>query len=187
MNKEVVTIGSAVLAGAITRGATGMLLNSSNNTVKMGVNFAGCAGFGFLATKVSGSDTKAAALRGAAIGSSVAHGLLFIGNAFSTEKLAAKLANPSKVNTFLAKAAGLNGYDQEGLAGYIDAYGNYQEDGLAGYIDAGGNYIEDGLNSYDEDDYFDEEDGLNAYDEDDYDEEEGLNAAMVDEYGNIII
>lgn len=146
MNKEVVTIGAAVLAGAITRGATGMLLDTADNTVKMGVNFAGCAGFGFLATKVSGTDTKAAALRGAAIGSSIAHGLQLIGNIFSTEKLATKLQTVSKVNTFLSKAAGLS-CPAEGLAGYIDAEGNYHEEGLAGYIDANGNFIEDGLNA----------------------------------------
>ena len=174
MNKEVVTIGVAVLAGAITRGATGMLLDTAENTTKMGVNFAGCAGFGFLATKVSGADTKAAALRGAAIGSSIAHGLLFMGNVFSTEKLAAKLANPSKINTFLAKAAGLNSPEQ-GLAGYIDADGNYHEDGLAGYIDADGNFIEDGMNAYDPE--------LLEYEAE---ENEGLQAT-VDMNGNIII
>jgi hypothetical protein len=156
MNKEVVTIGTAVLAGAITRGATGMLLDTADNTVKMGVNFVGCAGFGFLATKVTGTDTKAAALRGSAIGSAVAHGLQLIGNIFSTETIAAKISavdattgTVSKFNNFLSKAAGLS-CPAEGLAGYIDANGNYHEDGLAGYIDAQGNFIEDGLSaSYD--------------------------------------
>lgn len=152
MNKEVVTIGVAVLAGAITRGATGMLLDTAENTTKMGVNLVGCAGFGYLATKVSGTDTKAAALRGGAIGSSIAHGLQLISNIFSTEKIAAKITavdetgSVSKLNSFLAKAAGLS-MPAEGLAGYIDAEGNYHEVGLAGYIDADGNFHEDGLNA----------------------------------------
>ena len=176
MNKEVVTIGTAVLAGAITRGATGMLLDTAENTTKMGVNFAGCGLFGFLATKVSGTDTKAAALRGAAIGSSIAHGLQLIGNIFSTEMVQAKIATVSKVNTFLTKAAGLSS-PADGLAGYIDADGNYHEDGLAGYIDAQGNFIEDGLNA--------DAPELVAYEE--YQaENEGLQGS-IDADGNIII
>lgn len=178
MNKEVVTIGVAVLSGAITRGATGMLLDTADNTVKMGVNFAGCAGFGLLATKVSGTDTKAAALRGGAIGASIAHGLQFISNVFSTEKLASKLATSSKINTFLSKAAGLS-CPAEGLAGYIDANGNYHEDGLAGYIDANGNFIEDGLNA---EVNTPELVAYEAYQA----ENEGL-AGIVDAQGNIII
>lgn len=184
MNKEVVTIGTAVLAGAITRGATGMLLDTAENTTKMGVNFVGCAGFGYLATRVTGTDTKAAALRGAAIGTSIASGLQLIGNIFSTEKLAAKISavdattgTVSKLNNFLAKAAGLSS-PAEGLAGYIDADGNYHEDGLAGYIDANGNFVEDGLNAY-------EQPELVAYEE--YQaQNEGLQA-YVDENGNYII
>lgn len=178
MNKEVVTIGVAVLAGAITRGATGMLLDTAENTTKMGVNALGCAGFGYIATRVTGTDAKAAALRGGAIGSSIAHGLQLIGNIFSTEKLAAKLQTASKVNTFLAKAAGLSS-PADGLAGFLDADGNYHEDGLAGYIDANGNFIEDGLNA----DVYQPE--LVAYEE--YQAaNEGLQGS-IDADGNIII
>lgn len=176
MNKEVVTISAAVLAGAIARGATGMLLDTAENTIKMGVNLLGCAGFGFLATKVTGADTKAAALRGGAIGASIAHGLQFITNIASTEKAQEKLAVTSKLNTFLSKAAGLNN-TSEGLAGYIDAYGNYHEDGLNGYIDAQGNFIEDGLNAGEP-----ELIGYEAYQQ----ENEGLQAS-IDANGNIII
>lgn len=177
MNKEVVTIGVAVLSGAIARGATGMLLDTAENTTKMGVNFAGCAGFGYLATRVTGTDTKAAALRGGAIGASIAHGLQFIGNVFSTDKLATKLQTSSKVNTFLAKAAGLSS-PSEGLAGYIDAEGNYHEEGLAGYIDAQGNFIEDGLNA----DYNPEMLEYEQYQS----ENEGLQA-FIDLNGNILV
>lgn len=147
MNKEVVTIGVAVLSGAITRGGTGMLLDTAENTTKMGVNFIGCAGFGYLATRVTGVDTKAAALRGAAIGASIAHGLQFIGNIVSTEMVQGKLVAESKATKFLNKAAGLNS-PTEGLSGWLDEQGNYHEDGLNGYIDANGNFIEDGLNAY---------------------------------------
>jgi hypothetical protein len=116
------------------------------------------------------------------MGSSVAHGLLFIGNVLSTDKMVAKLANPSSVNTFLAKAAGLNGHDQDGLAGYIDAHGNYHEDGLAGYIDENGDYIEDSLAGYIDKngDYI--EDGLAGYIQGD----EALQAG-IDMNGNIVI
>lgn len=179
MNKEVVTIGAAVLMGAITRGGTGMLLDTAENTTKMAVNFLGCAGFGFLATKVSGVDTKAAALRGGAIGSSIALGLQFITAIASTEKAQEKLATTSKLNTFLSKAAGLNS-SSEGLAGYIDADGNYHEAGLNGYIDAQGNFIEDGLNASDF-----EDNELIGYEE--YQEETDGLQASIDEYGNIVI
>ena len=190
MNKEVVTIGVAVLAGAITRGATGMLLDTAENTTKIGVNLAGCVGFGYLATKVNGSDTKAAALRGGAIGSAIAHGLLFIGNVVKTDSISAKLATDSKVNTFFKKAAGLNS-SSEGLQGYIDQQGNYYEDGLNGYIDQQGNYYEDGLNGYIDASGNFIEDGLNADPEligyEAYQEEnEGLQAA-IDMSGNIIM
>lgn len=176
MNKEVVTIGVAVLAGAITRGATGMLLDTAENTTQMGVNFAGCVGFGFLATKVSGTGTKAAALRGGAIGSAIAHGLQFIGNVLNTEMVSGKLTEGSKLATFVSKAAGL-GCPSEGLAGYIDAEGNYHEDGLNGYIDANGNFIEDGLNAI--------EPELIGYEE--YQEETPGLQASIDENGNIVI
>jgi len=179
MNKEVVTISIAVLAGAVTRGATGMLLDTAENTTKMGVNLVGCAGFGYLATKVVGTDTKAAALRGAAIGTSIAHGLQLIGNIVSTEMVQRKLTPESKVSKFVNKSAGLN-CDLEGLAGYIDAEGNYHEDGLAGYIDAAGNFIEDGLNAgTDEPELI----GYEGYQQ----ENEGLQAAAIDMDGNIII
>jgi hypothetical protein len=179
MNKEVVTIGTAVLSGAITRGATGMLLSTADNTVKMGANFAGCAGFGFLATKVTGTDTKAAALRGSAIGASIAHGLQLIGNIVATDFVQGKLTADSKASKFLNSAAGLAG-STEGLAGYIDAQGNYHEDGLAGYIDANGNFIEDGLNAY-------QDDAPELLEYEAYQEgNEGLQA-LVDENGNWII
>jgi surface antigen len=176
MNKELVTISTAVLAGAIARGATGMLLDTAENTTKMGVNLLGCAGFGFLATKVTGADTKAAALRGGAIGASIAHGLQFITNIALTEKAQQKLDTTSKLNTFLSKAAGLSS-SVEGLAGYIDAHGNYHEDGLNGYIDAQGNFIEDGLNAGEP-----ELIGYESYQE----ENEGLQAS-IDANGKLII
>ena len=144
----------------------------------MAVNFAGCAGFGYLATKVSGTDTKAAALRGGAIGSAIAHGLQFIGNVVATEAVKGKLTADNALHKFIAKSAGLN-CNPEGLAGYIDEQGNYHEAGLNGYIDANGNFIEDGLNA--------NEPELVAY-EAYQDENEGLQAQItIDAEGNLVM
>ena len=212
MKQEVITISSAVVVGALSRGLTGTLTETSSNTVKGVVNGAVAVGAGFLAVKVKGSDTKSSLLRGSAIGVSIAHGLELVKNVFSSEKIASKLNPETVMGRFMQKAAGLSGA-VNGLNGYIDAYGNYHEDGLGGYIDANGNYVEDGLNGYDDEDglsgYFDEagnyhedglggyidangnyvEDGLGLYDEDGlgaYDDEDGL-GAYIDENGNYIL
>lgn len=211
MKQELITISSAVVVGALSRGLTGTMTETSSNTVKGVVNGAVAVGAGFLAVKVKGSDTKSSLLRGSAIGVSIAHGLELVKNVFSSEKIASKLNPETAMGRFMQKAAGLSGA-VNGLNGYIDAYGNYHEDGLGGYIDANGNYIEDGLNGYDEDGlngYFDEagnyhedglggyidangnyvEDGLNGYDDDGlgaYDDEDGL-GAYIDENGNYIL
>jgi hypothetical protein len=211
MKQELITISSAVVVGALSRGLTGTMTETSSNTVKGVVNGAVAVGAGFLAVKVKGSDTKSSLLRGSAIGVSIAHGLELVKNVFSSEKIASKLNPETAMGRFMQKAAGLSGA-VNGLNGYIDAYGNYHEDGLGGYIDANGNYVEDGLNGYDEDGlngYFDEagnyhedglggyidangnyvEDGLNGYDDDGlgaYDDEDGL-GAYIDENGNYIL
>ncbi len=211
MKQELITISSAVVVGALSRGLTGTMTETSSNTVKGVVNGAVAVGAGFLAVKVKGSDTKSSLLRGSAIGVSIAHGLELVKNVFSSEKIASKLNPETAMGRFMQKAAGLSGA-VNGLNGYIDAYGNYHEDGLGGYIDANGNYVEDGLNGYDEDGlngYFDEagnyhedglggyidangnyvEDGLNGYDDEDglglYDDD-GL-GAYIDENGNYIL
>lgn len=211
MKQELITISSAVVVGALSRGLTGTMTETSSNTVKGVVNGAVAVGAGFLAVKVKGSDTKSSLLRGSAIGVSIAHGLELVKNVFSSEKIASKLNPESAMGRFMQKAAGLSGA-VNGLNGYIDAYGNYHEDGLGGYIDVNGNYIEDGLNGYDEDGlngYYDEagnyhedglggyidangnyvEDGLGLYDDDGlgaYDDDEGL-GAYIDENGNYML
>lgn len=213
MKQELITISSAVAVGALSRGLTGTMTETSSNTVKSVVNGAVAVGAGFLAVKVKGSDTKSSLLRGSAIGVSIAHGLELVKNVFSSEKIASKLNPETAMGRFMQKAAGLSGA-VNGLNGYVDAYGNYHEDGLGGYIDANGNYIEDGLNGYDDEDglngYFDEagnyhedglggyidangnyvEDGLNGYDDEDglglYEDEDGL-GAYIDENGNYIL
>jgi hypothetical protein len=169
MKQELITISSAVVVGALSRGLTGTMTETSSNTVKGVVNGAVAIGAGFLAVKVNGSDTKSSLLRGSAIGVSIAHGLELVKNVFSSEKIASKLNPETTIGRFMQKTAGLSGA-VNGLSGYIDAYGNYHEDGLGGYIDINGNYVENGLNAY-------EGDGLGGY------EEEGLNGYF-DDAGN---
>lgn len=199
MKQELITISSAVVVGALSRGLTGTMTEKSSNTVKGVVNGFVAVGAGFLAIKVNGNDTKSSLMRGSAIGVSIAHGLELVKNIFSSEKIAAKLNPEATMGRFLQKAAGLSGA-VNALNGYIDAYGNYHEDGLGGYIDINGNYVENGLHGYDEEGlagYIDsngnyienglgvseeglagsENDGLGAY------EDEGLGAYM-DENGN---
>lgn len=168
MKQELITISSAVVVGALSRGLTGTMTETSSNTVKGVVNGAVAFGAGFLAVKVNGSDTKSSLLRGSAIGVSIAHGLELVKNIFSSDKIASRLNPESTIGRFMQKTAGLSGA-VNGLQGYIDTYGNYHEDGLGGYIDINGNYVENGLNAH-------EVDGLGAY-------EEGLNGYF-DEAGN---
>lgn len=180
MKQELITISSAVVVGALSRGLTGTMTEASSNTVKGVVNGAVAVGAGFLAVKVKGSDSKSSLLRGSAIGVSIAHGLELVKNVLSSEKIASKLNPETTIGRFIQKAGGLSGA-VNGLNGYIDEYGNYREDGLGGYIDINGNYVEEGLNGYDED-------GLGLYDEGlgAYEDEDGL-AAYIDENGNYIL
>ena len=157
MKQELITISSAVVVGALSRGLTGTMTETSSNTVKGVVNGVVAVGAGFLAVKVNGSDTKSSLLRGSAIGVSIAHGLELVTNIFSSEKIAAKLNPETTIGRFMQKTAGLSGA-VNGLQGYIDAYGNYHEDGLGGYIDINGNYVENGLNAH-------EGSGLGAYED----------------------
>ena len=195
MKQELITISSAVAVGALSRGLTGTMTETSSNTVKGVVNGVVAVGAGFLAVKVKGSDSKSSLMRGSAIGVSIAHGLELVKNIFSSEKIASKLSSDSAMGRFMQKAAGLSGA-VNGLNGYIDGYGNYHEDGLGGYIDVNGNYVEEGLSGYEEDGlngYYDEagnyiEDGLGAYEDEDglgvY--EDGL-GAYIDEDGNYMM
>jgi hypothetical protein len=198
MKQELITISSAVAVGALSRGLTGTMTETSSNTVKGVVNGVVAFGAGFLAVKVKGSDSKSSLMRGSAIGVSIAHGLEVVKNIFSSEKIASKLSSETAIGRFMQKAVGLSGA-VNGLNGYIDGYGNYHEDGLGGYIDVNGNYVEDGLGGYNEQDglngYYDEagnyiEDGLGAYDDEDglgaYEDEDGL-GAYIDENGNYIL
>ncbi|MFZ4680294.1 MAG: hypothetical protein ACOYLP_09020 [Flavobacterium sp.] len=191
-----------MVIGALSRGLTGTITEKSSNTVKGVVNGAVAMGAGFLAIKVSGSDTKSSLIRGSAIGVSIAHGLELVKNIFSSENIAAKLNPEATMGRFIQKAAGLSGA-VNALNGYIDAYGNYHEDGLGGYIDVNGNYIENGLHGHEDEGlggYIDangnyvetglggseqglgvsDSDGLGAY------EDDGLGAYM-DENGNYVL
>lgn len=198
MKQELITISSAVAVGALSRGLTGTMTETSSNTVKGVVNGVVAVGAGFLAVKVKGSDSKSSLMRGSAIGVSIAHGLEVVKNIFLSEKIASKLSSETAVGRFMQKAVGLSGA-VNGLNGYIDGYGNYHEDGLGGYIDVNGNYVEDGLGGYNEQDglngYYDEagnyiEDGLSGYEDEDglgaYEDEDGL-GAYIDENGNYIL
>lgn len=194
MKQELITISSAVAVGALSRGLTGTMTETSSNTVKGVVNGVVALGAGFMAVKVKGSDSKSSLLRGSAIGVSIAHGLELIKNVASSEKIASKLNPETTVGRFLQKAAGLSGA-VNGLNGYIDAYGNYREDGLGGYVDVNGNYIQDGLSAYDEEGlagYIDQngnytDGGLSGFDD------EGLSGyddglgAYIDSNGNYIL
>jgi hypothetical protein len=188
MKKEVIQIGSGVLAGALSRGLTGTMLEKSSNTVKTAVSGVLCVGMGFAATKVTGTGTKADFLRGAALGVSIAQGFEVVKSVFSNEKIASKLNSETASGRFLQKATGLSGA-VNGLNGYTDVDGNYHEDGLGGYIDPYGNLIEDGLGAYEIEDGlagFDDEDGLGGFDDEDglgaYEIEDGL-AGFDDEDG----
>ena len=189
MKKEIIQIGSGVLAGALSKGVTGTMLKKSSNTVKIGVSGLLCVGMAYASTKVKGNDTKADFLRGATLGVSVAQGLELVKNVFASDSIASKLSSESASGRFIQKAVGLSGA-VNGLNGYIDANGNYQEDGLGGYIDANGNLIEDGLSSYEIEDglgAYETEDGLGVYETEDglggYEDEDGLGA--YDEYDQI--
>lgn len=195
MKNEAITIGSAVLGGALSRGLVSVAVKDEATPMTKGiVNGVLCIGAAFGAMKVSGNDTKANVLRGAALGVSIAQGLDMLKNIFSSEKLSAKVAS----NKFLSRSLGLSAPATIGLGGYIDAEGNYREEGLNGYIDAYGNYVEEGLSGYYDEDgnyienglagYIDEDgnyvEGLGYSDED----EDGLNGyAEIDEYGNVLI
>ncbi len=204
MKQELITISSAVAVGALSRGLTGTMTETSSNTVKGVVNGVVAVGAGFLAVKVKGSDSKSSLMRGSAIGVSIAHGLELVKNIFSSEKIASKLSADTTMGRFMQKAAGLSGA-VNGLNGYIDAYGNYHEDGLGGYIDVNGNYVENGLSGIDDEDglngYYDEagnyhEDGLGGYIDASgnyfedglgaYEDEDGL-GAYIDADGNYIM
>jgi hypothetical protein len=183
MNKQFVTISSAIASGALSKGATGSLMENSSNTTKLGVSLVLALGAGFLSSKVTGDDTKAQVMKGAAIGVCVVQGLEVLKFAFSSPSMQSRIAS----NRFLSKTVGLSG-----LSGYLDNDGNYREDGMNGYIDPNGNYIEDGMNAMEG--YYDEngnyiEDGMNAmegyYDEYGNYHEDGMNG-YIDPNGNYI-
>lgn len=176
MKQEIITISSAVVLGALSRGLTGTMTESSSNTVRGVVNAGVAIGAGVLAVRVKGTDSKSAFLRGSALGVSIAHGLEVIKNIASSPKFSAKLDPSTKMGRFLQKSAGLSGA-VNGLDGFVDAYGNYREDGLGGYIDSNGNYIQDQLNGYIDANGVYREDGLGAIQDDSL-------AGYIDENGN---
>jgi hypothetical protein len=166
MNKEVVTIGGAVLGGMVSNGV-GSLLPQSESPI-MNVVLAGASAFG--ATKVSGSSTKDNALRGALMGSAVVQALIAV-KKISTKSLDAKLAGTSKPTMFMRGAVGLGCPDENGglhgaLMGADGEVYEYDESGLHGtFMDENGNVFEqaDGLHGVEEDIY-----GLQGVEEDIY-------------------
>ncbi|MBY0485933.1 MAG: hypothetical protein K2P85_01880 [Flavobacteriaceae bacterium] len=164
MNKKGLAIGTAVVAGATSRGLTGLITTST--PVKIGINVILAGLGGYVAFTTSGNTNKSAMMGGAGLGVAVAQGLEAVKGVFSLESVASKINPTSKWGQFLQKAGGLSGASG-GLNGYFDALGNYHEDGLGGYIDPAGNYVQDGLNGYDDDGLgVYEDDGLNGYDDD---------------------
>ena len=155
MKQEAITITTAIFAGAVAKGATGYFLAEQSNNVQLGVNTLGALGFGFLAIKTKGNDTKASLIRGSAVGTCIAHGLGALKNVFATEPVK-KLVGDNK---FMQSVAGLNAPAGE-AQGFLDEYGNYTEDGWDGYVDPQGNYVmykNEGINAYvEEQEYLEE-------------------------------
>ncbi len=177
MNKTVLTVGSAVLGGAVSKGITGML--EVSNPVKIIMSLVLCAGSGYLASQVKGTDTKASLLQGAYMGIAITQGLETVKAVASIDAIANKLNPETKFGKFAQKSLGLSGAYGMLNSGYTDNDGNYHDDSLAGYLSAGGDVVAygDALNGT----YFDENgnqvsDGLNANFED-----EALNADYEDE------
>lgn len=176
--KKVITISSAVVGGAVSRGLTGMV--EASTPVKIGVNLGMAVFGGWLAYSTKGTSTKDAIIGGAGLGVAVAQGLEAVKNIFKTDSLNKKLNPETKTGRFLQRMAGLSGADG-GLNGYFDQAGNYHEDGLGGYIDTEGNFVQtQGLNAYnDEGLYGAEDEGLYASEDEGlyaYEDEEGLYA-----------
>ena len=178
MNKKVITIGSAVVAGATSRGLTGLIPLSGFAKIALHLAIAGAGGY--VAFTTTGNTTKSAMIGGSGLGVAVAQGLEAVKGVFSLESVSKKINPESKWGQFLQKAGGLSGA-YGGLNGYFDQDGNYHEDGLGGYIDSAGNYVpEDGLGVYEEEGLngFDDEDGLGLYEDEDvlglYEDEDGL-------------
>ena len=141
MNKTAVTVGSAVFGGAVSKGLTGMI--EVSNPVKIVMSLVLCAGSGYLASQVSGNDTKASALQGAYMGAAVAQGLEAFKAIASTPAISDRLSPDTTFGKFAQKSLGLSGM-ANGLNGFVDNDGNYHDDNLAGYISGDGN-----LNAYD--------------------------------------
>jgi hypothetical protein len=177
MNKEVVTIGGAVLGGMVSNGV-GTLLPQSDSPI-MNVVIAGASAFG--AIKVSGSSTKDNVLRGALMGSAVVQALIAV-KKISSKSLDSKLSGTGKPTQFMRGAVGLGCPDENGLHGALmGADGNvyeYDEGGLHGtFMDEHGNVFEqaaDGLHGVEEDIY-----GLQGVEEEIY----GLQGAEEELYG----
>ena len=185
--KIALTVGTAVIAGAVSKGLTGMI--ETGSTVKIGINLALCAGAAYLASTVKGSDNKAAAVQGAYMGVAVTQGLEAVKGVANTPSINKRLSGDSAISKFAQSATGLSGMAGE-INGYFDEYGNYHDNDLNGYIGAGGeinayneqgNWIPETLNAVEVDfnelNAYEEEEELHAYEEEElhaYEEEEEL-------------
>ncbi|PWA09521.1 hypothetical protein [Flavobacterium laiguense] len=156
MNKEVVTIGGAVLGGMVSNGVSTLLPQNPNSGFINAV-IAGVSVFG--ATKVSGTGTKENLLRGALMGSALAQVSIILKKA-GTKYYAQKPEATSKADLFTKGVLGLGCPDEGGLhGGLMGADGNvyeYDESGLHGtFMDENGNVFEqaDGLHGAEEEIY----------------------------------
>jgi hypothetical protein len=208
MNKTALTVASAVVAGSISKGLTGMITVS--NPVKIALSFGLCAGTAYLATQVKGTDDKAVALQGAYMGVAVVQALEGVKAIAGTPAIADRLNPETTYGKFMQRTLGLSGA-AGGVNGYWDADGNYHDEALNGYIDNAGNlnayaqlgepelnggyydetgaFVTDGLNGLEmENEALNAyEDELNGYEDDELNayEEDELNAYEEDELNGV--
>lgn len=142
MNKVVVTVGSGIAAGAVSKGLTGMI--ELPTPAKIALHLAICAGATYMASKVTGSDGKAAAIQGAYMGVAFAQGAETVKAIAQTPAIQDRISGDSKLSKFAQKSIGLSGIAGE-LGAHFDSDGNLHDDGMGGFIDGDG-----GINAYDE-------------------------------------
>lgn len=134
MNKGIVTIGSALGAGVLSKGLTGMALANQSSPIKIVASLVLCVGAGYMASQESSSN----ALQGAYMGVSMAQGLELMKNVAQTPAISSRLEGEGKIASFAKSALGLNAAES-GLNGRFDENGNYHlEDGTGKFVTPGG-------------------------------------------------
>ena len=142
MNKVVLTVGTGIAAGAVSKGLTSMI--ELPNIAKIGLHLAICAGSTYMASKVTGSDNKAAALQGAYMGIAFAQGAETVKAVAQSPAIQDRISGDGKFAKFAQLATGLSGIAGE-VNDYFDGDGNYHDTAINGYIDGDG-----GINAYNE-------------------------------------